>query len=69
MTRTVDVNVNIGLGHKYIDLVVETASCAFWQSVADALPAIKTGDLDPPITAALHAAMNNAVIRWVEINS
>ena len=42
---------------------------AFWQAVAEALPTITTGDLDPGAAHRLTLAMRAAVITWAADNT
>lgn len=42
---------------------------AFWQAVAEALPTITTGDLEPGAAHRLTVAMRAAVITWAADNT
>ena len=48
--------------------VADKAHGAFWQSVSDSLPEIKTGDLDPYTTIKIEEAMRVAIRKWYEQN-
>jgi len=47
---------------------VQNALDAFWDTIADAHPEAKTGDLSPATTAALEDAANKALDEWVAQN-
>lgn len=51
-----------------IDQLVEAAECAFWRSIADAVPA-DSGDIDPMIDQRFRAAARAAVVNWLELNA
>jgi len=51
-----------------IKKAVEEADMAFWATVADFLPEVETGDLDPSTTRDLIKAMEKAVTMWVKYN-
>lgn len=48
--------------------VVTSALEAFWEKVGAAYPMIKTGDLDPMLTARLETLAEEAVAIWVYYN-
>lgn len=61
------------MDHGYTDEDVRQAVSdgedAFWCAVAQAFPAITTGDLDPGASQALTDAMRAAVAAWVDANA
>lgn len=52
-----------------IAAATETASLAFWASVAESFPDATTGDFPPDGTLAINHAMRKAVDQWTAWNS
>jgi len=50
-------------------LAVECATQAFWSSLAESYPHIKTGDIDPSRVKQLDLAAIRAARAWIETNS
>lgn len=48
--------------------MLERADQAFWQVIANYHPEIKSGDLSPTTTAALHTAQRQAYFEWYKLN-
>jgi hypothetical protein len=48
--------------------VLENAQAAFWQVIAQAFPAVTTGDFPPDASATFDAAIKQAVTTWLEFN-
>lgn len=46
-----------------------SAEDAFWASVVDSFPEIKTGDLSPDVTIPFKLMMENAVVSWLKSNA
>lgn len=49
--------------------VVEIAQTAFWQSVAEQLPQIKTGDLAPLDQVVFDLNCERVIRTWIDTNS
>lgn len=58
----------MSLDKRKLDKVFEEAEIAFWGSVAESLPEIKTGDFSPSDSAKLEKAMKEAIQSWYEGN-
>ena len=48
--------------------VLDAALEAFWQSIAESCPHIKTGDFDSVANAQLRAVATEAVAAWIALN-
>ena len=49
--------------------VMEEAELAFWAVVADAYPEAKHGDFSPEATVKFAAAIEDAIVHWLEANA
>ena len=58
----------MSLDKRKLNKVFEEAEIAFWGSVAESLPEIKTGDFSPSDSAKLEKAMKEAIQSWYEGN-
>lgn len=47
---------------------IENAEIAFWDSIADSFPEIKTGDLGPDVVMPFQAVMEDSVGAWLNYN-
>lgn len=51
------------------DKILELAQNAFWESIAESYPDIKSGDCSPEALIEFDIACTNVVIHWLENNS
>jgi hypothetical protein len=51
-----------------VDVAISEGSEAFWKAVAEAFPAITTGDFPPDETVRFEKAMRRAVNCWLAFN-
>ena len=58
----------MSLDKRKLNEVFDEAETAFWGSVAEALPEIKTGDFSPSDSAKLEKAMKEAIQSWYKGN-
>jgi len=50
-------------------MAVECALQAFWASIAESYPEIKTGDMNPSFVEQLDLAASRAARHWIETNA